>query len=234
MMRVQLLVSEWCAPCHQAEKIWRAVAEERAVEFEVLDVGQPEGRELIGRLRVRSIPALVIDGELKGIGVQSREEALGLVARAPPRVAGAEHHVGLGLETPSRIALLSAAVYLVIAGAALPFFGGLLADGPARPAPLHVFTLGFVTFMVYGLGEHMLPRFTGNPIRRGWWAGAQLALAHAGVLALAVGFWRSIFLLAIAGGVAAWLAFLLFTVRLWPVLWRAPARTRHEGMEFRP
>lgn len=234
MMKVQLLVSEWCAPCHQAEKIWRMVAEERAIEFEVLDVGQPEGRVLIGRLRVRSIPALVIDGALKGIGVQSREEALSLVAQAPPRAPSAERRVGLGLETSSRIALLSAAAYLVIAGAALPFFGSLFADGPARVAPLHVFTLGFVTFMVYGLGEHMLPRFTGNPIRQGWWVGVQLMLAHAGVLALAAGFWWSILSLTIAGGAAAWLALLLFTVRLWPVLWRTPAEARHQGMEFQP
>ncbi len=233
-MKVQLLVSEWCAPCHQAEKIWRAVAEERAIEFAVLDVGQPEGRALIGRLRVRSIPALVIDGELKGIGVQSREEALRLVASAPLRAASAERHVGLGLETSSRIAILSAAAYLVIAGAALPFFGGLLADGPARPAPLHVFTLGFVTFMVYGLGEHMLPRFTGNPIRQGWWVGVQLGLAHAGVLALAAGFWWSIFPLTIAGAAAAWLALFLFTVRLWPVLWRASEEIRRQDVELQP
>lgn len=230
-MKVQLLVSEWCAPCHQAEKIWRAVAEERAIEFEVLDVGQPEGRALVGRLRVRSIPALVIDGELKGIGVQSREEALGLVAQALPRAASAERHVGLGLGTSSRIALLSAAAYLVLAGAALPFYGSLFADGPARPAPLHVFTLGFVTFMVYGLGEHMLPRFTGNPIRQGWWTGAQLVLAHAGVLALAAGFWWSIFPLTITGAAAAWLAFLLFTARLWPVLWRTSEAPYRQGVE---
>ena len=28
-MKVELLVSEWCASCHQAEKVWRQVSEER-------------------------------------------------------------------------------------------------------------------------------------------------------------------------------------------------------------
>jgi thiol-disulfide isomerase/thioredoxin len=220
-VKVQLLVSEWCKPCHEAERIWRSVAEERAFDFQVVDMAQPEGKALAAALRLRSIPALVIDGELKGVGVQGREEALRLVADAPPKASGAIRHVGLGLETSSRIAVLSAVVYLLIAGLALPAQGSLLLDGPGRAAPLHVFTLGFVTFMVYGLGEHMLPRFTENPIRLGPWAWLQLGLAHAGVLALAAGFWWGWALLTVAGGVAAWLALLLFFVRIWPVLWPA-------------
>lgn len=230
-MKVQLLVSEWCVSCHQAEKVWRDVAEERAIEFEVVDMGQPEGRDLVSRLRLKSVPSLLIDGELKAVGVQTREQALKMVAGAPAKARSTQRHIGLGMEITSRVAVLSSVTYLFLAGASLPINGGLFASGVARVAPLHVFTLGFLVFMVYGLGEHMLPRFTGNPIHLDTWAWAQLGLAHAGVLGMVIGFWRGGLAFTLAGAVCAWLALLLFTVRVWPVLWpRAGTAGEASGM----
>ena len=84
-MKVQLLVSEACSPCDQAQAIWRAVADELALDFSVVNLAGPEGRDLADRLRIRTIPALVIDGVLMAIGVQSPDEARALVARAPAR-----------------------------------------------------------------------------------------------------------------------------------------------------
>jgi len=84
-MKVQLLVSEACEPCDQAQLIWRAVADERVLDFSVVDLADAEGRELAERLRIRTIPALVVDGKLIAIGVQSPDEARALVARAPLR-----------------------------------------------------------------------------------------------------------------------------------------------------
>ena len=104
-MKVQLLVSEWCAPCDTAEEIWRAVAEEREIRFEVLDMGQPEGREVARRLGIRTIPSVVIDDQLKALGVVSRSAALELVAGAPERKRTALRHVGLVMDTSSRAAV---------------------------------------------------------------------------------------------------------------------------------
>lgn len=84
-MKVQLLVSESCAPCDQAEKVWRGVAVERELDFSVVDLAAPEGKTLAERLRLKTIPALVIDGVLIAIGVQSPDEARALVTRAPRR-----------------------------------------------------------------------------------------------------------------------------------------------------
>ena len=70
-LRVQLLVSEWCAPCRGAEEAWRAVARKKSFAFEVLDVAQPEGRAIVARLGIRTVPATVIDGQLKHLGVPS-------------------------------------------------------------------------------------------------------------------------------------------------------------------
>lgn len=84
-MKVQLVVSGTCAPCDEAEKIWREIAAERDLEFTVVDLGRPEGRALGERLRLKTIPALVVDGKLVAIGVQSREEARAIAAAAPAR-----------------------------------------------------------------------------------------------------------------------------------------------------
>ena len=84
-MKVQLVVSEACEPCDQALVIWRGVADELALDFSVVNLAGPEGRALADRLRIRTIPALVVDGVLTAIGVQSPEEARSLVTRAPLR-----------------------------------------------------------------------------------------------------------------------------------------------------
>jgi thioredoxin-like negative regulator of GroEL len=84
-MKVQLLVSDACAPCDQAEKVWRGVAAERELDFSVVNLDRPEGMQLAERLQLQTIPALVVDGVLVAIGVQSAEEARALVSRAPPR-----------------------------------------------------------------------------------------------------------------------------------------------------
>lgn len=229
-MKVQLLVSEWCATCHQAERIWRDIAQQRDFDFTVLDMGQPEGKALVSQLRLKTVPALVIDGELKAIGVQSPQEALAFVATAPAKQASATQHIGLGMERSSRVAVLTAVAYLFLAGAALPLYGGFFAPGSARPAPLHVLTLGFLVFMIFGLGEHMLPRFTGNPIRLGRSAWLQQGLVHLGLWLFVTGFYTRVHLLIIIGGVLAWSGLLIFFLRLWPVLWPGhEAEPNHSG-----
>jgi thioredoxin-like negative regulator of GroEL len=84
-MKVQLLVSDACAPCDQAEKVWRRVVAERELDFSVVNLDRPEGRQLAERLQLQTIPALVVNGVLVAIGVQSAEEAQALVAQAPFR-----------------------------------------------------------------------------------------------------------------------------------------------------
>jgi thiol-disulfide isomerase/thioredoxin len=228
-MRVQLLVSEWCAPCRAADEVWRRVAEEKAISFEVLDVAQPEGRAVVAPRGIRTVPATVIDGELKHVGVPSRGEALQLVAAAPERAPSSLRHVGLTLEPTSRAAIAAAALYLALAASALVLAGGIVGDPPWRPAAVHVFGLGFVSFFIFGLGEHLLPRFTGAPIRMGAAAWLQQLVGHAGTLLLASGLYGGSRSVALGGGVLAWLALALFAARLWPVLWpgatAAPSET---------
>lgn len=204
-MRVELLVSEWCVTCPAAEAVWRTVAAEKDVDYAVLDLAQPEGKRLARELRIRSIPALVIDGELKAVGVLPLAEARQMVAAAPARPQRAARHVGLLLGRDERLFALSALAWLLAAGAAMLVSGSLLA-----PAPMHLFG-GFVLCLIYALGAHMLPRFTGRPIRGGAWSHAQLAFADAGIALFALG-------AQLIGGALLWTSLLVFTLRLWPVL----------------
>lgn len=225
-MKVQLLVSEWCEPCDKAEEIWRRVAEEREIQFEVLDMAQPEGREVARRLGIRTIPSVVIDDRLKALGVVSHSAALDLVAGAPERARASLRHVGLVMETSSRAAVLASVGYLFVFGGLLFSFDGLFASAPLRLITIHLFTLGFAAFMIYGLGEHLLPRFTGNPVRFGAWTWIQQALAHAGLIIFVAGSLMGERSTMSLGAALAWFALLLFTLRILPVLWPGPRRTR--------
>ena len=204
-MRVELLVSEWCVTCPAAEAVWRTVAAEKDIDYAVLDLAQPEGKHLARELRIRSIPALVIDGELKAVGVLPLADARQMVAAAPARPQRAARHVGLLLGRDERLFALSALAWLLASGAAMLAFGSLLA-----PAPMHLFG-GFVLCLIYALGAHMLPRFTGRPIRGGALSLAQLACADAGIALFALG-------AQLIGGALQWTSLLVFTLRLWPVL----------------
>ena len=219
-MKVELLVSEWCPTCPQAEQVWRRVAEERAIEFAVLDMAQPEGRELASRLRLKTIPAVVIDGTLKGIGVQSLLEAHNLVAAAPLRARASPRHAGMLLSNDNRAFVAAAMVWLTLSGAWLLANGALVDDGELRPVGVHLFTAGFVQSLIYGLGAHMLPRFTGNPIRMGTWPWVQFGAIHGGLVVFAAGIVLPDTRVAVTGGVLMWLSFLIYAWRVWPVLWR--------------
>lgn len=218
-MKVQLLVSDRCASCRQAEMVWREVSEERDFEFSVAHLAQPEERELVNRLHLKAIPALVVDDKLVAVGFLNKRQALDIVAAVPPKTVSRMRHVGLGMSLSGRGAVYSSMLYLIAAGGFLAFNGLLFLSGFARVAPLHLFTLGFLTFLVYALAEHMLPRFTSNPIRTGamvWW---QLGMAVAGVLTMVAGSASGLRWLALAGAASALLALLLFVLRIWPVLW---------------
>ena len=220
-VKVQLLVSEWCAPCRGAEEVWQQVARLKAITFEVLDVGQREGRAVVARVGLKTVPATVIDGTLRHVGVPTLGEALAFVASAPDRTDSATQYVGMTMGSTSRWAVAASAAYLALAGAALAFGGGIAGDWPWRAAALHVFGIGFAAFMVFGLGEHMLPRFTGAPIHGGWTAWLQQGLGHVGTVLLVAGLAMDRRSVSITGGALAWLAFALFAGRVLPVLRRA-------------
>lgn len=57
-----------------------------------------------------------------------------------------------------------------------------------RTAHMHMMLLGFVTMMIYGVAYHVLPRFTGNPLRNRAAAGAHWWVSNIGLAFMVVGF----------------------------------------------
>jgi hypothetical protein len=78
-VKVELLVCAGSAPCERAERVWRELAAAGDFELEVIDLRTPAGEAIEARLQLTAIPAVVIDGHLAGVGVQSPDEARALV-----------------------------------------------------------------------------------------------------------------------------------------------------------
>ncbi len=78
-MKLQLLVSKWCPTCPTAEKVWSEAAARERQRLEVLDVGNPDGRQIAVDLGIRTVPATVIDGKLRALGTCTVSHALGLL-----------------------------------------------------------------------------------------------------------------------------------------------------------
>ncbi|BAN34049.1 hypothetical protein SCD_n00200 [Sulfuricella denitrificans skB26] len=218
-MKIELIVSGSCPFCLEAEKVWRAAAADHGFEFSVVDIIQPEGAALTQRLNLQTVPALLIGGKLRAVGVQSPEEALTLLLPARQEAHDRMQQMGVAFSPDNRWFILAAQAYLMLAGLGLLMNGSFLSDNAARPAFMHLFTLGFMLFMIYGLASHMLPRFTGNPIREGVWPWLQMGLAHCGVIGYAAGYLAGRHTLIVVGAVLTWLSLAIFAFRVWPVLW---------------
>ncbi|MBU1689835.1 MAG: thioredoxin family protein [Gammaproteobacteria bacterium] len=218
-MKIELIVSGVCPFCLEAEKVWRVAAADHGFEFVVLDIAQPEGAALAQRLNLQTVPALLIGGVLRAVGVQSPEEALTLLHSPRQEAHDRMQQMGFAFSPDNRWFILTAQVYLMLAGLGLLMNSSFLSDNAARPAFMHLFTLGFMLFMIYGLASHMLPRFTGNPIREGSWPWLQMGLAHCGVIGYAAGYLAGRHTLIVVGAVLTWLSLAIFAFRVWPVLW---------------
>lgn len=57
-----------------------------------------------------------------------------------------------------------------------------------RVAHMHMLLLGFVTMMIYGVGYHVVPRFSGSPLHRPRAAGWHWWMANIGLALTATGF----------------------------------------------
>lgn len=99
-----------------------------------------------------------------------------------------------------------------------------------RPAHLHANLLGFVSMMIFGVAYHVIPRFSGSPLRSRRAALVHLWLANGGLAAL-VSAWLlrgtmpSYTGIGLAvGGVASAAGAFLFIVNIWLTLGPAAAR----------
>lgn len=114
--------------------------------------------------------------------------------------------------------------WFIAAALAYALLGGLLALGwLASPAALpphalrahaHLMLMGFLGMMIFGVGLHVLPRFTGRPLYSERMADAQFGLVNAGLLAMVSGWLCGLRVATLAGGAVLWAGLLLFAVNV--------------------
>jgi hypothetical protein len=93
-----------------------------------------------------------------------------------------------------------------------------------RPAHVHANLLGFVSMMIFGVAYHVIPRFTGNPLRSRRTAMVHLWVANIGLAALVGGWllrpsmWDAGTAAVMAGGIVSATGAFLFIGNLWLTL----------------
>ncbi|MEW5944608.1 MAG: thioredoxin family protein [bacterium] len=74
--KIELFYNPMCGLCPQAKEIARAVAEERGVPLEEINVFTPDGRRRADGCGVKGVPTFVVNGAARFTGVPRREELL--------------------------------------------------------------------------------------------------------------------------------------------------------------
>lgn len=78
----------------------------------------------------------------------------------------------------------------------------------------HIMLLGFIAMMIYGVGLHVLPRFSGHPLFSERLANWQLYVCNAGLWLLSAGWLASVNVLVLLGGVVTWAGMGMFAVNI--------------------
>lgn len=114
--------------------------------------------------------------------------------------------------------------WFIAAALAYALLGGLLAlawlaypaamPAYALRAHAHLMLMGFLGMMIFGIGLHVLPRFTGRPLHSERMADAQFACVNGGLLAMVAGWLVGTRMLVPLGGMLLWAGLLLFAINV--------------------
>lgn len=74
-MLLQLIILENKASPEGGQDVWREVCRARGMELEIIDANGAEGQKLADALSLSTFPALIINGEIKAIGIPDKQMA---------------------------------------------------------------------------------------------------------------------------------------------------------------
>jgi len=84
----------------------------------------------------------------------------------------------------------------------------------ALRAHAHLMLVGFVGMMIFGVGLHVLPRFTGRTLFSERLADVQFVLANVGLVAMVASWLATITAGVRTGGLLLWASFVLFAINV--------------------
>lgn len=74
MKKITLIGASWCPVTAQAKKLWEDLRREDDFDYEFIDIQSKEGRKLVKKYSIVSIPKTIIDGKVVFHGVPERKE----------------------------------------------------------------------------------------------------------------------------------------------------------------
>ncbi len=78
-MDIEILISRQCRSCAKAVAQWKLLCDEQNVALSVCDAEDEHGRALMSRFNLKVLPAVIVDGELRAVGVQTPAEVRSLL-----------------------------------------------------------------------------------------------------------------------------------------------------------
>jgi len=81
-MLVEILVTDSCPSCDRTVAVWDAACREAGAALDIINVSGPEGKRRLEAMKLGTVPAVLIDGKLVAIGLQSGQVARELITTA--------------------------------------------------------------------------------------------------------------------------------------------------------
>jgi glutaredoxin len=80
-MQIVLIVANDCPPCERAREVWERACQAVGMPLAVHDAESPDGLRLIAGRTLTTVPALLVDGRITAVGLQTPEQAREILSR---------------------------------------------------------------------------------------------------------------------------------------------------------
>ena len=116
----------------------------------------------------------------------------------------------------NRFFIISSLIYALIAGliGIVRLISPSVIPGNVPRLHGHLMLLGFVGMFIYGVGLHVLPRFSGRPLYSEHLATVQFFVANAGLWIMIFGWLINYNYIVMFGGTLVWTAMLMFSLNI--------------------
>lgn len=90
MKKIILIGTDWCPVTKEAKKFWQGFKEEYRFEYEYINIESEEGKKLVQKYSITSVPKTLVENRIVFDGVPDRKKAAKLLNRVtgPCRESG--------------------------------------------------------------------------------------------------------------------------------------------------
>lgn len=81
MVKVQLVYTKSCIFCPAAKQIFKDLKKNHKFDYEEIDAISPEGQKIVSKYSIMSVPSVIIDNNLKFVGIPSKDKAIEAITK---------------------------------------------------------------------------------------------------------------------------------------------------------